>query len=260
MYGLILGLAIPLAGTILGAAGVYALKKELSASINNLIMGFAGGVMIAASVWSLMIPSMEMTGGSGVGRVIPVTIGFLAGAALLLILDRLTPHQHTYDNSSEGPAALSLSRTWKLVMAIILHNIPEGMAIGVAFAAVMEGNAYVSVATALALSIGIAIQNVPEGAIVSLPLRSAGNSRNRSFLIGVLSGIVQPLAAVITILLAFIIVPLMPYLLGFAAGAMVYVVVEELVPAAQRGPHTNIGPIGFIIGFLAMILLDAALN
>ncbi len=221
-------------------------------------MGFAAGVMIAAAVWSLMIPAMEMTGLEGLPGMLPALAGFLLGAAFLLLMDRVTPHLHGYDESAEGPQ-VNISRTWKLVMAITLHNIPEGMAIGVAFAAVMEGNAFVSVAAALALSIGIAIQNIPEGAIVSLPLRAAGNSRNRSFLIGVLSGIVQPLAAIITIWLATVIVPLMPYLLGFAAGAMIYVVVEELVPASSQGHHSNIGPIGFIAGFICMLVLDALL-
>lgn len=258
MYGLILGLAIPLAGTVLGAAGVYAIKERLSDKVNNLVMGFAAGIMIAAAVWSLMIPSMEMVPGSGMRSILPAVTGVIAGTLFLLLMDRLTPHRHAHDESGEGPD-INISRTWKLVMAIILHNIPEGMAIGVAFAAVMEGNLYVSVAAALALSIGIAIQNVPEGAIVSLPLRTAGNSRNRAFIIGVLSGVVQPVAAIITIWLATIIVPMMPWLLGFAAGAMIYVVVEELIPASTHGRHSNIGPLGFIAGFVIMLLLDAAL-
>ncbi len=259
MTGLLLGLLIPVTGTSLGAAGVYAIKGKLSPAVNNTIMGFAAGIMIAAAIWSLLIPSMEMTGTKGFSRMIPPLGGLLCGAAFLLLMDKLTPHLHGYDNSAEGPQ-VNVSRTWKLIMAITLHNIPEGMAIGVAFAAVAEGNAFISVTSALALSIGVAIQNIPEGAIVSLPLQSAGNSTNRSFIIGVLSGLVQPLAAIITIWLAGIIVPMMPFLLGFAAGAMIYVVVEELVPASSQGTHNNLGPIGFISGFVMMLILDAVLN
>lgn len=259
MDGFIIGLTVPLLGTILGAACVYALKNTIPPLAKKFFMGFTAGVMIAAAVWSLIIPSMEMTGGSGFWHVMPTTIGFILGVAFLLLMDRLTPHRHSYDNSDEGPRS-SLSRTWKLVLAIILHNIPEGMAIGVAFAAVFENSAWLSAAGALALSIGIAIQNFPEGAIVSIPLKDAGNSSHRSFAIGVASGIVQPVAAITTVLLASAVVPAMPYLLAFAAGAMLYVVVEELIPASAKGPHTNHGPLGFALGFILMIVLDALLN
>ncbi|MCM1079735.1 MAG: ZIP family metal transporter [Bacteroidales bacterium] len=259
MNGLALGLIIPVIGTTLGAALVYTLKDTIPPLTKKLIMGFTAGVMIAASVWSLLIPAMSMTGGEGIRRIMPAVIGFIAGTAFLLMMDYIIPHRHGNDSSDEGPAS-NMSRTWKLVLAIILHNIPEGMAIGVAFAAVMEGNAWLSVTGALALSIGIAIQNIPEGAIVSLPLCDAGNTKNKAFTIGFLSGVVQPAAALLTIWLASVIVPLMPYLLAFAAGAMLYVVVEELIPASAEGRHSNLGPTGFAIGFLLMIILDAALN
>ena len=247
MQGLIIGLTVPVIGTTLGAAAVYALKDHMPSRLNKLFMGFTSGVMIAAAVCSLMLPAMEMGGGDGLG------------VALMLLLDRFTPHEHAADATSEGPRS-TISRTWKLVLAIILHNIPEGMAIGVAFAAVMDGaDAYISVAGALALSIGIAIQNVPEGAIVSLPLRAVGNSKNKSFVIGFLSGVVQPVAAILTIWLASVMVPLMPLLLAFAAGAMLYVVVEELIPASAQGEHSNIGPLGFAAGFMLMLVLDSVL-
>lgn len=259
MEGLLAGLLIPLAGTVLGAACVYMIGEAIPPRANKLFMGFTGGVMVAAAVWSLMIPSMEMSSGEGFRSVVPAVVGFAVGVGFLLLMDRLTPHMHSGSSLAEGPG-VRMSRTWKLVMAIILHNIPEGMAIGVAFAAVMEDSVYVSAAAAVALSVGIAIQNVPEGAIVSLPLRDAGNTRNRAFVIGVLSGVVQPVAALVTIWLASAVVPLMPYMLAFAAGAMIYVVVEELVPAAAHGRHSDIGPLGFAGGFLLMIILDAALG
>lgn len=258
MDGLTVGLLVPVVGTTAGAAFVYTVKDRIPPKVNNIFLGFTAGVMIAAAVWGLLIPSMEMTGGEGFGSVAPTVGGFLLGVAFLLGMDYAIPHQHTADSTPEGPRS-KMSRTWKLVFAIILHNIPEGMAIGVAFAAVAEGSEYLSVAGALALSIGIAIQNVPEGAIVSLPLRDAGNSRNRAFLIGFLSGVVQPAAAILTILLASVLVPLMPVMLAFAAGAMIYVVVEELIPAASQGAHSNLGPLGFVGGFLLMIVLDAVL-
>ena len=243
MQGLIIGLTVPVIGTTLGAAAVYALKDHMPPRLNKLFMGFTSGVMIAAAVCSLMLPAMEMGGGDGLGAIAPALVGFAAGVALMLLLDRFTPHEHAADATSEGPRS-TISRTWKLVLAIILHNIPEGMAIGVAFAAVMDGaDAYISVAGALALSIGIAIQNVPEGAIVSLPLRAVGNSKNKSFVIGFLSGVV----------------PLMPLLLALAAGAMLYVVVEELIPASAQGEHSNIGPLGFAAGFMLMLVLDSVL-
>lgn len=258
MDGLIIGLIIPVIGTTAGAALVYSLKNDIPAKTNKLFMGFTAGVMIAAAVWSLMIPAMEMPDGDGLRKITPAITGFVTGVCFLLLMDRVIPQEHGYDMSDEGPS-INISRTWKLVLAIILHNIPEGMAIGVAFAAAMDGTGYVSAAGAMALSIGIAIQNVPEGAIVSLPLKTAGNSRHKSFTIGVLSGIIQPIAAILTIYLASIMIPLMPFLLAFAAGAMLYVVVEELIPASAQGSHSNIGPIGFATGFLLMIVLDTIL-
>lgn len=223
------------------------------------LSGFAAGVMVAASVWSLLIPSIEMTGKSGLASIIPAVVGFMVGILFLLFLDDVVPHQHIDSNVSEGPES-HLSKTSKLVFAITLHNIPEGMAVGVALAAALENNEYLPMAGAIALSIGIAIQNFPEGAIVSMPLRAAGNSRIKSFVIGVMSGIVEPIGAIITILLASAVVPVLPYLLAFAAGAMMYVVVEELIPETQEGKHSNIGTIGFAIGFLLMMILDVLLG
>ena len=259
MNELLLGLTVPVIGTVLGAACVYLIRDSFPPLANKIFMGFTAGVMIAAAVWSLMIPSMEMTGGTGLHNIFPAVTGFIAGVVFLLLMDFVIPHQHESDASSEG-LPCQMTRTWKLVLAIILHNIPEGMAIGTAFAAVLEGNAYLSTTGALALSIGIAIQNFPEGAIVSLPLKDAGNSKNKAFLIGVFSAIVQPAAAILTIMLASVVVPLMPFMLAFAAGAMLYVVVEELIPTSAQGTHSNLGPIGFAVGFLLMIILDAALN
>lgn len=259
MNGLLLGILIPFLGTTLGAACVFLIRKQMPALLQKSLSGFAAGVMVAASVWSLMIPSIEMTGMSGLPSIIPAVVGFMVGILFLLFLDDVVPHQHIDSNVSEGPKS-HLSKTSKLVFAITLHNIPEGMAVGVALAAALDNNTYLPMAGALALSIGIAIQNFPEGAIVSMPLRAAGNSRRKSFLIGALSGIVEPIGAVITILLASVIVPVLPYLLSFAAGAMMYVVVEELIPETQEGRHSNIGTIGFAIGFLLMMILDVLLG
>lgn len=259
MTGTITGLILPFAGTTLGAACVFLMKRRMNPMLEKLLMGFAAGVMTAASVWSLLIPSMEMTECNGYTKVVPAAIGFLAGVALLLILDVIVPHQHIDGLASEGPKS-KLSRTTKLVFAVTLHNIPEGMAIGVLLAAALEHNTYIPMSGALALSIGIAIQNFPEGAIVSMPLRTANNSRFKSFLIGSLSGIVEPIAAIITILLSSIVIPALPYLLAFAAGAMIYVVVEELIPETQQGRHSNMGTIGFSAGFALMMILDVVLN
>ncbi|MBJ2184867.1 MAG: ZIP family metal transporter [Muribaculaceae bacterium] len=259
MEGLILGLALPLAGTTMGAACVYLMKEAMPAAMQKSMLGFAAGVMVAASVWSLLIPAMDMSAPEGAQRVVPAIIGFLCGIAFLLLLDRLTPHQHMFDKKSEGPRS-RLSRTSKLALAVTLHNVPEGMAVGVALAAALEHEAGISMASALALSAGIAIQNFPEGAIVSMPLRSAGNSGHRSFAIGALSGAVEPVAAVVTLLLATFIVPVLPYLLAFAAGAMLYVVVEELIPETQEGDHSNAGTLGFAAGFALMMALDVVLG
>jgi ZIP family zinc transporter len=235
------------------------LKERIPEHIQKALLGFASGVMVAASVWSLLIPSMNMGDETSPTRVIPAVVGFIAGIAFLLLMDKVTPHLHLDNATPEGPRS-KLSRTGMLVMAVTLHNIPEGMAVGVALAAAMEQNAYLPAAGALALSLGIAIQNFPEGAIVSMPLRSEGNSKIRSFVIGSLSGIVEPIAAILTILLAAYITPALPYLLAFAAGAMIYVVIEELIPEASQGNHSNIGTIGFAFGFVLMMVLDVVLG
>lgn len=259
MNGIIIGLILPFLGTTLGAACVFLMKESIAPRMQKILTGFAAGVMVAASVWSLLIPSIEMTGKEGLPSVVPATVGFMIGILFLLFLDNIIPHQHIDSNESEGPKS-HLSKTAKLVFAITLHNLPEGMAVGVALAGVLEQNSYMSMAGAIALSIGIAIQNFPEGAIVSMPLRSAGNSRWKSFMMGTLSGIVEPVGAVLTIMLASVIVPLLPYLLAFAAGAMIYVVVEELIPETQEGEHSNLGTIGFAFGFILMMMLDVVLG
>lgn len=259
MNGLIPGLTLPFTGTMLGAACVYLMRSHMAPRLQKGLTGFAAGVMIAASVWSLLIPSMEMTGREGFASVIPALVGFTVGILFLLFLDEIIPHQHIDSKRSEGPRS-GLSKTSKLVFAVTIHNIPEGMAVGVALAAAMEQNAYMSMAGAMTLALGIAIQNFPEGAIVSMPLRAAGNSRTKSFVIGTLSGIVEPIAAIFTILLAELVTPVLPYLLAFAAGAMMYVVVEELIPETQQGRHSNMGTIGFAIGFMLMMVLDVVLG
>lgn len=259
MKALIIGILLPFVGTTLGAACVFLIRKGMSALLRKALTGFAAGVMVAASVWSLIIPSIEMTGKEGLPAIIPAITGFLAGIFFLLFLDEVVPHQHPDSRHSEGPVS-HLSRTSRLVFAVTLHNIPEGMAVGVGLAAALEHSAYLTMAGALALSVGIAIQNFPEGAIVSMPLCSAGNSRKKSFVIGTLSGVVEPAAAVLTILLASVILPILPYLLAFAAGAMIYVVVEELIPETQQGRHSNIGTIGFAAGFALMMALDVLLG
>lgn len=257
--GLLTGLILPFAGTAAGAACVYFMKHELPERVQKSLLGFAAGVMVAASVWSLLIPSIEMSGGEGLSGVLPAVVGFLLGIGFLLLLDRVTPHQHVHATHGEGPKS-RLTRTSKLALAITIHNIPEGMAVGIALAGALEGSAYLSMAGAVALSVGIAVQNMPEGAIVSMPLRSLGNSRNRSFAIGALSGAVEPVAAVLTLLIASAILPFMPYLLAFGAGAMIYVVVEELIPETAEGQHSNVGTIGFAIGFVLMMVLDVVLG
>lgn len=259
MNGVILGIILPFIGTMFGAACVFLMKKDIPVLLQKLLTGFAAGVMVAASVWSLIIPSIEMTGREGFMSIVPTLAGFAAGIGFLLLLDNIVPHQHIDSTQSEGPKS-HLSRTAKLVFAVTLHNLPEGMAVGVALAAALEQSAYMSMAGAVALSIGIAIQNFPEGAIVSMPLRAAGNSRRRAFAMGTLSGIVEPLGTIITILLASVILPALPYLLAFAAGAMMYVVVEELIPETQEGRHSNMGTIGFAAGFMLMMVLDVLLG
>lgn len=258
MNGVITGLTLPFIGTAAGAACVFFIKDHIPELLQKALTGFAAGVMVAATVWSLLIPSMEMTGVEGFMSVVPTIIGFLLGIGFLLFLDIVVPHQHIDTGESEGPKS-NMSRTGKLVFAVTLHNIPEGMAVGVALAAALEHNVFLPMAGALALSMGIAIQNFPEGAIVSMPLRAAGNSRRRSFAIGALSGAVEPLAAVVTVVLASYILPVLPYLLAFSGGAMMYVVVEELIPETQQGRHSNWGTIGFAIGFTLMMMLDVIL-
>ena len=259
MDGLTIGLLIPFIGTVAGAACVFLIRDHIPQLMQKALMGFAAGVMVAASVWSLLIPSMEMTGHEGIMKVLPDVVGFILGICFLLMLDMVVPHQHIEGGESEGPRS-PMSRTGKLVLAITIHNVPEGMAVGVALAAALEQSAYLSMAAALALSIGMAIQNFPEGAIVSMPLRAAGNSRRKAFAIGALTGLVEPVAAVLTIFLASYILPALPYLLSFAAGAMMYVVVEELIPETQQGRHSNLGTIGFAAGFVLMMILDVVLG
>ena len=253
------GLLIPFLGTALGAACVFLMKREMNEGVQRTLLGFAAGVMIAASVWSLLIPSMNMSDDKGKLAFVPALVGFAAGIFFLFILDKITPHLHVEAKNPEGPKS-KISRTMMLVFAVTLHNIPEGMAVGVVFASMVNGNADISAAGAFALSIGIAIQNFPEGAIISMPLRSEGNSKGKSFFFGVLSGAVEPVAAFITILLTGVISTALPYLLAFAAGAMVYVVVEELIPEATSDEKTDLCTIGFAVGFALMMVLDVALG
>jgi hypothetical protein len=254
-----LGLAIPFLGTTLGAAMVFLMKKEMNKKVEKILLGFASGVMIAASVWSLLIPSIEMAETQGKVAWIPAAIGFLLGIVFLLILDSVIPHMHLESEKPEGIKS-KLKKTTMMVFAVTLHNIPEGMAVGVTFAGAISQNAGITMAGAFALAVGIAIQNFPEGAIISMPLKSEGVSKPRAFLYGTLSGIVEPIGAVITILLTNAVVPILPYLLSFAAGSMIYVVVEELIPESQAGEHSNIGTIGVAIGFTIMMILDVALG
>ena len=255
----LLGIMIPFAGTALGWAMVFFMRKEMNDRLQKLLLGFASGVMIAASVWSLLIPAIEMAEQKGGVSWFPPAVGFLFGMGFLLLLDTVTPHLHFTDEKPEGLPS-HLKKTTMLVLAVTLHNIPEGMAVGVTFAGVLADNTAMTLAGAFALSAGIAIQNFPEGAIISMPLRGQGLSKGRAFLYGALSGIVEPAAALITILLTGLVVPLLPYLLSFAAGAMIYVVVEELIPEAQSGEHSNISTVGVAIGFVLMMILDVALG
>ncbi len=253
------GLLIPFAGTVLGAACVFLLKNKIKPLIQKGLLGFASGVMVAASVWSLLIPSMELSADMGELAFIPAVVGFIIGIAFLLLMDKIIPHLHLNSDEPEGMKS-GLKKHTMLIFAVSLHNIPEGMAVGVVFAGLLSGSSSITVAGAYALAIGIAIQNFPEGAVISLPLRSEGASRSKAFFYGLLSGVVEPIGALITILLTGIVVPILPYLLSFAAGAMIYVVVEELIPEASEGEHSNIGTIGFAIGFLIMMSLDVALG
>ena len=254
MNAVLTSLLIPFLGTALGSAFVIFMRKEMPERLQKILLGFASGVMVAASVWSLIIPAIEM--GTGKMAVVPVTVGLLAGFAFLLLIDQVTPHIHPV-GGPEGPKS-KLSRTTMLALAVTIHNFPEGMAVGVAVAGALTSD--FSMAGAIALSLGIAIQNVPEGAIISMPLRAAGNSRWKSFKIGTLSGIVEPLGGALVLLLASVATSTMPYLLPFAAGAMLYVVIEELVPEASQGEHSNLSTIGFAIGFALMMVLDVVMG
>lgn len=246
----LVAILIPLAGTALGSAFVFFMKKAIPNRMQKAMLGFASGVMVAASVWSLLIPSMDM------GGALPAAVGLIGGFLFLLLIDYVTPHIHP-SGEAEGPKS-KLSRTAKLALAVTIHNFPEGMAVGVAIAGAL--NSGFSIAAALTLSLGIAIQNVPEGAIIAMPLRAAGNSRLKAFGVGTASGVAEPLGAILVIVLASVLTPLMPYLLAFAAGAMLYVVVEELIPETAEGAHSNLGTIGFALGFALMMVLDVVLG
>ena len=253
------GILIPFLGTSLGAACVFFLKNTLRDGVQRALTGFAAGVMVAASVWSLLIPAMEQAADLGRLMFLPAFLGFWVGILFLLALDRIIPHLHAKSGQTEGPKS-RLQRTTMMVLAVTLHNIPEGMAVGVVYAGFLSGSTNITAAGALALSLGIAIQNFPEGAIISLPLRAEGMKKGRAFVDGVLSGVVEPIGAVLTLLAARQIVPALPYLLSFAAGAMLYVVVEELIPEMSQGEHSDIGTIFFAVGFSIMMVLDVALG
>ena len=254
-----LGIMIPFLGTTLGASCVFFMKKSLGDLVQRSLAGFAGGVMVAASIWSLLIPAIEQSESMGKLSFLPAFIGFWGGVLFLLLLDRLIPHLHVGSEQAEGPKS-KLGRTTMMVLAVTLHNIPEGMAVGVVYAGFLSGNTQITAASALALSLGIAIQNFPEGAIISMPLRAEGERKGRAFLGGVLSGVVEPIGAVLTIVTAQFIIPALPYLLSFAAGAMLYVVVEELIPEMSQGRHSNLGTVFFAVGFSVMMVLDVALG
>ena len=255
------GILIPFLGTALGAACVFFMRRELSDSLRRAMTGFAAGVMTAASVWSLLIPSLEQSAGMGVWSFVPPAVGLWVGILFLLLLDHIIPHLHQKSVESEGPRS-SLGRSVMMLLAVTLHNIPEGMAVGVVYAGFRADSASITAAGALVLALGIAIQNFPEGAIVSMPLRAEGVSKGKAFWGGMLSGVVEPIAAVITLLLAEVVLPALPYLRAFAAGAMIYVVVEELIPEMSQGEkgHSNIGTVSFALGFTIMMALDLALG
>ncbi len=253
------GILIPFLGTSLGAACVFFIKKAISEPVQRALTGFAAGVMTAASVWSLLIPAIEQSADKGRWSVIPAAIGFWIGILFLLLLDHIIPHLHRYSEHMEGPKS-RLKKTTMLVLAVTLHNIPEGMAVGVVYAGYLSGEAQITAMGVLALSLGIAIQNFPEGAVISMPLRAGGMKKSKAFAGGVLSGVVEPIGTVLTILATGLIVPALPYLLSFAAGAMLYVVVEELIPEMSEGRHSNIGTLFFAVGFSVMMVLDVALG
>ncbi len=254
-----LGILIPFLGTTMGAACVFFMKKSMKELLRRSLAGFAAGVMVAASVWSLLIPAIEQSESMGKLSFFPAFIGFWGGVLFLLTLDRLIPHLHVGSKQAEGPKS-KLGRSTMMVLAVTLHNIPEGMAVGVMYAGFLAGSTQITAASALVLSLGIAIQNFPEGAIISMPLRAEGERKSKAFLGGVLSGAVEPIGAILTIVAAQFIIPALPYLLSFAAGAMLYVVVEELIPEMSQGRHSNIGTIFFAVGFSVMMTLDVALG
>ena len=256
---LILGLTLPFLGTVLGASCVFFFRKAIPSLVQKVMLGFAAGVMVAASVWSLLIPAMELSHDMGNLAFIPAAVGMAVGMLFLWLIDHTLPHLHIGSAHPEGLPS-GLSKHVMLLMAVTLHNIPEGMAVGIALASALSGELSLGIAAALSMSIGIAIQNFPEGAVISLPLRSEGLSRKRAFGLGVLSGIVEPIGAIIVILLAHYIIPIIPYMLAFAAGAMLYVVVEELIPESAEGKHSNLGTVGFALGFILMMSLDVALG
>lgn len=256
---ILVGIMIPFIGTMLGAACVFFMKQEMKPLLKKVLLGFASGVMVAAGVWSLLIPAINMSENMGKLAFVPAAAGFAVGMAFLLIMDKVVPHLHLESAHPEGPKT-DLKKTTMLVLAVTLHNIPEGMAVGVAFAGLLAAGSPITMAGAFALAAGIAIQNFPEGAIISMPLRNEGASKGKAFFYGVVSGIVEPIGALITILLTSLTSRMLPYLLSFAAGAMLYVVVEELIPEASEGEHSDMGTIGFAVGFIIMMVLDVALG
>ncbi len=258
-FEVIQGILLPFVGTTLGAGCVFFMRKTLHQSVQRALTGFAAGVMVAASIWSLLIPAMDQAAGMGTWAFVPAVAGFWLGVLFLLVLDRTVPHLHQGSDEPEGVRA-SLGRTPMLVLAVTLHNIPEGMAVGAVLAGLLEESAAITAAGALTLALGIAIQNFPEGAIISMPLRSEGMGKGRAFLWGALSGVVEPIAALFTIWAAHFVVPVLPYLLSFAAGTMIYVVVEELIPEMSQGRHSNLGTLSFALGFTLMLALDVALG
>lgn len=253
------GMLLPFLGTVLGSACVFFMKRSLGTQLQRALTGFAAGVMVAASVWSLLIPAMEQAAERGKGAVIPAVVGFWLGILFLLLLDRIIPHIHQNSDQSEGVRS-TFSRTTMMLLAVTLHNIPEGMAVGVVYAGIVSGSTQITAAGALALSLGIAIQNFPEGAIISMPLRAEGTKKSKAFAYGVLSGVVEPVGAALTVCAAQIVTPVLPYFLSFAAGAMLYVVVEELIPEMSTGKHSNIGTLFFALGFTLMMTLDTVLG
>ena len=256
---IVLGIILPFIGTTIGSSLVFLMKNKMNSKVQKVLLGFAAGVMIAASIWSLITPSINLSSHLGEFSFIPAAVGFLLGIGFLLVLDSLIPHIHLNSDKPEGVKS-NLNKSTMLVFAVALHNIPEGMAVGVVLAGAIYGDTVLTLAGALSLAIGIAIQNLPEGAIISMPLKEEGESKKKAFLLGVLSGILEPIAAIITILLVQFVTPILPYILSFAAGAMIYVVVEEIIPEAQEGEHTNIATISLALGFVLMMILDIALG